>query len=181
MMKERWTVESEIDSSGRTLEEFLKQYDPGNFPRPSLTADICVFSEKGLLLIVRRNHPFIHHWALPGGFADKNETLEDTAKRELEEETSIRADNMQLVGVYSRYGRDPRGWTVTAAYMKNVRLQDITVAAGDDAGDARWFRVSEINGRLHLECDDFYIEEEDLAFDHNEVIRDACKMQGILK
>ena len=75
-----------------TEEEFLKSYNPDKYPKPSLTADICIFAHSDvteILLVKRGGHPYIGKWALPGGFANKNEPIEKTASRELKEETGI--------------------------------------------------------------------------------------------
>lgn len=154
------------DKKGRTEAEFLAAYDGGNWPKPSVTADICLFTEgeeeMEILLVRRGGHPFLGFWALPGGFANRNEPLEETAARELAEETGVTGLELELVGVYSAPGRDPRGWTVSAAYGTVADRDEITVRAGDDAAEARWFALSEL--------------PEELAFDHAEIIRDACEV-----
>ena len=108
------------DRRGLTEAEAIARYRAKNYPKPALTADIAIFAGTGkrcrLLLIRRGGHPFLGCWALPGGFADEGETIERTAARELEEETGISGLELRLVGVYSAPGRDPRGWTVSAAY-----------------------------------------------------------------
>ena len=160
------------DKNGLTEEEFLKRYDPGKYPRPSLTADILIFRRSGdkihLLMIRRKGHPYLGYLALPGGFAEAGETLEETAERELCEETGVTGYGLRLVGVYSRPGRDPRGWTVSAAYSAVVDAGRIKAEAGDDAESVQWIPVEKDNsGDVHLACD------EPLAFDHAEIIRDA--------
>lgn len=93
------------DKNGLTEEEFLKSYNPDKYPKPSLTADICIFAHSDvteILLVKRGGHPYIGKWALPGGFANKNEPIEKTASRELKEETGIEGVSMKLVGVYSQ-------------------------------------------------------------------------------
>ena len=93
-----------LDKKGLTEEEFLRQYDPDKYPKPSVTADIVVFRERGdtpeVLLIRRGGHPFLGRWAFPGGFAERNERIERTAERELMEETGVTGIDMKLVGVY---------------------------------------------------------------------------------
>ena len=157
------------DKRGLTEAEAIERYRAKNYPKPALTADIAVFarSEAGLkLLLIRRGgHPFLGCWALPGGFADQGEAIEQTAARELMEETGLTGLPLRLVGVYSAPGRDPRGWTVSAAYAVCVREGSLRAEAGDDAAEARWFDVQD--GAPILP------KGEKLAFDHSQIIRDA--------
>lgn len=127
------------------------------YKSPSVTVDCIVFDSRGrLLLIRRRNPPFAGQLALPGGFVDYGETTEAAARRELLEETGLVAKEVRLVGVYSKPGRDPRGHTIGIAYLANVEAG--APVAGDDAADAE-FRPD--------------WRELALAFDHNEIVRDA--------
>lgn len=152
------------DKNGLTEEEFLRQYDSDKYPKPSLTADMVIFRlsdrEPEVLLIRRGGHPFLGCWALPGGFANPGEELSLTALRELEEETCVTGVKPSLVGVYSKPGRDPRGWTVSAAYYAVVKENEVTAKAADDAAETGWFPLSEA-GAMHL------------AFDHDDILRDA--------
>ena len=131
------------------------------YPRPMLTADCAVVNLRGEVLLVRRgNEPFRGCWALPGGFMEMDETIEHCAVRELMEETGIAVaeEELQLIGVFSDPGRDPRGRTVTAAYA--VRLSaDVTPAAGDDAAEVRWWPLDKL---------------PPLAFDHDRIISVVC-------
>ena len=160
------------DKRGLTEAEAIAIYRAKNYPKPALTADVAVFAKCDgrirLLLIRRGGHPCLGRWALPGGFAEEGETIERTAARELEEETGIRDLPLSLVGIYSAPGRDPRGWTVSAAYA--VLLDDgmIDASAGDDAAEARWFDV--VDGVPALPAG------EGLAFDHDQIIADAWKI-----
>lgn len=122
-------------------------------------------------MIRRGGPPFLGCWALPGGFADKGETIEQTAARELEEETGIKGLSLSLVGVYSAPGRDPRGWTVSAAYT--VLLPDgvIQATAGDDAEDTAWVEIRFRNGEEEILLPD----EGKPAFDHEQIIGDAVR------
>ncbi len=134
------------DQNGRTEAQFLEEYAKKTYPKPSVTADIAVFSEQdgqyALLLIRRGGHPFLGYWALPGGFSNREEELSRTAARELEEETGLTDLPLCLAGVFSAPGRDPRGWVVSAAYCTVVRRDRLSVSAGDDAADARWFDLA---------------------------------------
>ncbi|MBN2247814.1 MAG: NUDIX hydrolase [Coriobacteriia bacterium] len=132
------------------------------FPRPAFTADVVAFaSVDGVLsvLVIRRgNEPFAGRWALPGGFVDEGERPEDAARRELAEETGLRFEGpLDLVGVYGDPGRDPRGWTVSAAY-RAVLERPAEVAGADDAAEARWFALDALPS---------------LAFDHDHIVADA--------
>ena len=133
------------DKEGLTEEEFLAQYTPKKYPQPSLTADICVFrmheGRLQLLLVQRGGHPFLGCWATPGGFANPNETADQCAERELAEETCVTGLKLEPVALYSTPGRDPRGWTISYAF---VALDDagVIAQAGDDAAKAVWFDVS---------------------------------------
>ena len=168
------------DANGRTLAEFLAAYDPGRYPRPSLTADIVIFRihdddrDPDVLLIRRKGHPYIGHLALPGGFAEKGETIETTASRELQEETGVTGLDMKLVGIYSKPGRDPRGWTVSAAYTATVRDGEIKPVAGDDAREVCWVSVQMQDGEPAF-CLDGSCVNDELAFDHYDILSDACK------
>lgn len=164
-----------LDSKGLTEEEYLLRYDPDRYPKPSVTADILIFNGDRILLIKRKNHPFISRWALPGGFAEKDEELIDTARRELEEETSLRKDDLALVGVFSKPGRDPRGWTVSAAYMSDLSDEDMEkVRASDDAKEAGWFRIEDTENGITV-VDPESGETIGLAFDHLDIIREAVR------
>lgn len=134
------------DSKGLTEAEFLACYNPNKYPKPSLTADILVFSrsENGkmkLLMIKRRGHPFIGQLALPGGFANKNEELYDTALRELFEETNVKNLRLSSLGTFSRPNRDPRDWVVSEAFVCVCSDRELLVQAGDDAAEADWYNV----------------------------------------
>lgn len=130
------------------------------YPRPMLTADCLVINPRGEALLIRRgNEPFRGCWALPGGFMEMDERIERCAVRELHEETGLEVaeSDLSLIGVFSAPGRDPRGRTVTAAYL--VRLPECAEATGgDDAAEARWFPLSEL---------------PPLAFDHADIIAAA--------
>ena len=164
------------DKRGMTEAEAIAAYRKKNYPKPALTADICIFARAGagwkLLLIRRGGHPYLGCWALPGGFADEGETIETTAARELQEETGLTGLALRLVGVYSAPGRDPRGWTVSAAYGTRVEAE-LDAVADDDAAEAGWFDVRLTAGGPATVA---LPEGGRLAFDHAQIIADAAAM-----
>src|SRR5512145_1188956 len=106
---------------------------------PLLAADCAVVDAGGRVLLIRRRHPpFQGCYALPGGFVEIGETVEDGARRELAEETGVEveAGALQLVGVYSDPGRDPRGHTCSVVFL--ARVPHAEPKAGDDAAAAEW-------------------------------------------
>lgn len=131
---------------GQTEEEFLRAYDPGRYERPSVTVDLLVmgidenYEALKILLIKRRDHPFLDHWALPGGFIGIEESAYHAAGRELEEETGLRDIYMEQIYTFTQPKRDPRMRVIDIAYLA---LIPVTPArAGDDAKEAAWFTVS---------------------------------------
>lgn len=189
------------DKNGLTEEEFLAAYSPKDYPRPSLTADNCIFrvgpdGTLKLLLIRRGGHPFLGCWALPGGFVSPGETALEASRRELHEETGVEGLSLEPVGLYSAPGRDPRGWTISQAHIA-VDSHGVTAHAGDDAAAAAWFDIdsTEEDGRTQLTLtsgdttltSSFAVEPgavtgtphsrdvhgEGLAFDHAQIIADA--------
>jgi len=158
-----------------TEEEFLKEYAKKNYPRPYLTADLVVFNDDKVLLVKRKNHPCMGKWALPGGFSKADETIEETAKRELKEETNADVDDIKLVGVYSKPGRDPRGWVVSVAYLADIK--NTNVKAADDAKEACFFSYEIKDGKLILKNNEIEIKEDELSFDHKQIIKDALKVR----
>lgn len=133
------------DKNGLTEAEFLANYRPGDYPRPSVAADIVIFTRKEdtvrVLLVRRGGHPCLGQWALPGGFVEPGETVGHAAARELEEETGISGVIPRQLFTFSQPGRDPRTWTMSVVHMAVVKEEEITVQAGDDAADAAWFTV----------------------------------------
>ena len=159
----------EKNAAGQTLEEFLESYDPHRYETPSCTTDAAVFSYRGildrelsglkLLLVKRGNHPSIGFWALPGGFVNMRENLEDAARRELEEETGVRGLPVEQFACYGDYDRDPRTRVITTAYLALVSEESVSVKAGDDAADAAWCQVS-VQGLGERDLQDGWTKEE---------------------
>lgn len=133
------------------------------YPRPAVTADVAVITteqEPKVLLIQRGNEPYKGHWAFPGGFMDMDETTEQCAIRELEEETGLQISEVKQIGAYSKVDRDPRGRTITVAYIARIANAE-KVNGQDDAAKAEWFPINNL---------------PPLAFDHEDIMNDAIEL-----
>ena len=132
------------------------------YPRPAVTADCVVMTNEPLpkvLLIQRGADPFKGAWAFPGGFMNMDETTEQCAIRELEEETGLKVTTVHQIGAYSKVDRDPRGRTITVAYLAIIDSPE-KVIGQDDAAKAEWFPITELPY---------------LAFDHYDIMQDAVR------
>lgn len=144
-----------------------KQSYTYDYPMADNTVDAVVFgigpdkmfidrNELHVLLIERKDDPFKGQWALPGGYLEEDETIDQAVLRELEEETSVKLAWMEQLYTFGDPGRDPRGRVISTSYLALVRAADVTVEAGDDAAKAKWFPISGLPS---------------LAFDHNKIIK----------
>ncbi len=127
---------------------------------PKLMVDVIIPSERGVVLIRRGNDPFEGRWALPGGFVEVGETLEEAAYREAAEETGLAVEVARLVGVYSDPERDPRGHNVSVAFLARVLSGDLVAAT--DASEVAVLDPSSV----------------ELAFDHRKIIEDALNLEA---
>ena len=130
---------------------------------PFLTVDALIIYEGKLVLVKRKNAPYQGRFALPGGFVEVGETVEEAVAREAKEETGLDIEIIKLLGVYSDPSRDPRGHTVTICFLAKGSGN---LKAGSDAKETGLFGLNEI---------------PELAFDHNKIIKNArSDMNGIL-
>jgi 8-oxo-dGTP diphosphatase len=136
-------------------QEARKLADPET---PKLTVDVVIPVEEGVVLIRRGSGPFGGQWALPGGFVEVGETVEQAAVREAAEETGLAVELARLVGVYSDPDRDPRGHNVSVAFLARVLSGDLSAAT--DASEASVLDPGLV----------------DLAFDHRRIIDDALSL-----
>jgi 8-oxo-dGTP diphosphatase len=131
------------------------------YPRPSLTVDLVVITREPaarVLLIRRKGEPFAGAWALPGGFVNENEPLADAARREMQEETGVAGLDLEQLAAFGDPGRDPRGWTVTVAFLARVDANSLQPQAADDAAEVGWHPLDQLPR---------------LAFDHAKILERA--------
>ncbi len=133
-----------------------------DYPHPAVTVDVVVFTgrddDSSVLLIRRGQDPFKGMWALPGGFVDIDEGLEEAARRELKEETGVDVADLEQVGAFGDPDRDPRERIITVAYCAVVAAESLQPRAASDAREARLFSMKDL---------------PELACDHREIIRKA--------
>ncbi|MDR0465956.1 MAG: NUDIX hydrolase [Deltaproteobacteria bacterium] len=135
------------------------------YRNPGLTVDVVIHvPDLGVVLIERRNIP--HGFALPGGFVDVGESVEEAAVREAREETGLDVELVGLLGVYSRPDRDPRGHTVAVVFIGRAKDPGV-LQAGDDAKRAAFYPLSALPGEI--------------AFDHAEILQDFMRVQAGLR
>lgn len=145
------------DKNGLTEEEFIKSYNPAIYERPSVTNDIIIFTtedkeeenirkvpRKGMqvLLIKRKEHPFIEKWAIPGGFVRMNESLQEGAERELKEETGIDKVYFEQLYTFGEINRDPRTRVISVGNVALISKNSVKPIAGDDAKEVQWFWIN---------------------------------------
>jgi 8-oxo-dGTP diphosphatase len=127
------------------------------YRNPSPTVDIVLQRDSTILLVRRMKEPFKGLLALPGGFINEGETAEDAVKREAREETSLEVEPIEILGVYSDPGRDPRKHVMSIVFIGLITGG--IPRAGDDAQDVEWIELDRV-------------EDKELAFDHRQIIRD---------
>lgn len=138
------------------------------WPRPMVTVDAVVFAvltgKTEVLLIKRKKDPYKGQWAVPGGFVEMDEELEDAVARELAEETGLTGVRLEQLRAFGKCGRDPRGRQISIAFIGTITEGQDKVRAGDDAADARWFNIRNL--------------PENMAFDHDEMVHTAIERLG---
>ncbi len=162
-------------SDGRSAEQVSEaqahHYDASKYERPSVTVDVVMMSlrqrDLQVLLVKRRSWPYEGMWAIPGGFVNMDESLEEAARRELQEETNVQDVYLEQLYTFGDPGRDPRTRVITVVYFALLNSERLQVKAGDDAADVSWFSV------YHLPS---------LAFDHAKILQYALdRLRGKLQ
>lgn len=154
----------------QTAEAKEHHYDASKYERPSVTVDVVMMSlrhrDLQVLLVKRRSWPFEGMWAIPGGFININESLEEAAKRELQEETGVLDVYLEQLYTFGDPGRDPRTRVITVVYFALLDSDRLQVKAADDAADVGWFSVYQL---------------PPLAFDHDKILHYALdRLRGKL-
>lgn len=154
----------------QTAEAKERHYDASKYERPSVTVDVVMMSlrhrDLQVLLVKRRSWPFEGMWAIPGGFINMDESLEEAAKRELQEETGVQDVYLEQLYTFGDPGRDPRTRVITVVYFALLDSDRLQVKAADDAADVGWFSVYQLPS---------------LAFDHDKILHYALdRLRGKL-
>jgi 8-oxo-dGTP diphosphatase len=137
------------------------------YPRPAVTVDVIIVTRERrprVLLIRRKHDPFAGMWAIPGGFVDMDESLETAASRELREETGLKVAELEQLHTFGDPDRDPRGRTISVAYLARVDAARLHPEADDDADDVGWHPLDRL---------------PPLAFDHVKIL--ACARERLKK
>ena len=188
--KERVNQTMQSYTINEAEKEFLKNYDITRYDRPSVAADIAIFSVMAragltgreqvqdkenyrkmpeqklkILLIRRASYPYKDCFSLPGGFCRKNEDIYETARRELYEETYVENAYLNPCGIFGESGRDPRGWVISHAFLALIDGDQCRIKAGSDAWEARWFDVTFSGEEIKKE-----VKEDDAFLEHKYVL-----------
>lgn len=142
----------------------MKEDDIKKYEKPSVTVDVIIFTMKdkklNVLLVKRNIKPYAGKWAIPGGFVRINESLENAAKRELEEETGVKDVYLEQLYTFGDPKRDPRGRVITVSYMALINSAKLELKAATDVSEAQWSPVDDL---------------PELAFDHEKILSYALR------
>jgi 8-oxo-dGTP diphosphatase len=159
------TVNSQPGPGRSTMAKRAKAKYTYDYPRPAVTVDIVVLSsdrDPQVLLVRRKQEPFAGSWAIPGGFIDMEETLESAARRELLEETGLKAAKLIQVKTFGDPDRDPRGRTISVVYLTHADRHRTKPRAADDAAQVGWHSLR---------------RPPKLAFDHARILDHIRRLQ----
>ncbi len=183
----RETAAEQPDTQKTEERQFLENYDPSVFERPSVTVDILIFTVQKrklkLLLVRRAAMPYRGRWAIPGGFLRMDESAEEAAARRIREEAGVENVHLEQLYTFSAVDRDPRTRVISVAYLAAVPAGRLQFGAGEEAEEAALYTVSGTStGGLILTAEDgTVLLPGELAFDHGEIVRTAVqRMRGKL-
>jgi 8-oxo-dGTP diphosphatase len=131
------------------------------YRNPTPTVDTIIQRDSRILLVKRKNDPFKGYLVLPGGFVNEGERVEDAAKREVKEETSLNIELLDILGVYSDPTRDPRRHMMSTVFIAKISSHNekVDAVAQDDAAAIEWISLEVIDTR-------------NVGFDHKRIISD---------
>ncbi len=131
------------------------------YRNPTPTVDTIIQRDSRILLVKRKNDPFKGYLVLPGGFVNEGERVEDAAKREVKEETSLNIELLNILGVFSDPTRDPRGHMMSTVFIAKISSHNdkVDAVAQDDAAAIEWISLEVIDTR-------------NVGFDHKRIISD---------
>lgn len=137
------------------------------YKNPTPTVDVIIVRDCQILLIKRKKDPFKNELAIPGGFINENETIEQAAAREMMEETTLPVNLIEILGVYSDPKRDPRKHIITTVFVGEIiGDKNLNPIAADDASEAIWISIESI-------------KEFSFAFDHKKILNDFEKWMKV--
>lgn len=176
----------ERNAQGLTEQEFLSRYNPEKYEHPSVTVDTLIFTvgqddveeHLRILLARRADHPYMGKWAIPGSFVGMEESVEQAAVRKLVEETGIRDVYLEQLYTWGDVGRDPRTRIISVSYialMPCEKLRCMQSIPSHSTEDRVWYYVSMQEGQLRLWNGKRSLTEEEIAFDHADMIRLALE------
>lgn len=173
----------EKDAQGLTEQEFLNRYNPEKYEHPSVTVDTLIFTvDKGgedyhlrIMLVQREDHPFLHKWSIPGGFVGMKESVDQAAVRELEKAAELGDIYLEQLYTWGEVERDPRTRIISVSYMALVPEENLQYGEKEKKAAGEWYCVSTQGGRLRLWNESRELTEEELAFDHAQMIRLALE------
>ena len=143
---------------------FLLYVKGQGYRNPVPTVDSIIQSDSQILLVKRRKEPFKDYLVLPGGFVNEGERVEDAAKREVKEETSLDIELIDILGVYSEPKRDPRGHIMSTVFIAKISQNNdkMDAKAQDDSAAIEWIDIEKTDNTR-------------LGFDHTKIIADYKK------
>jgi 8-oxo-dGTP diphosphatase len=135
-----------------------------HYKNPTPTVDVIIQNDSQILLVKRKKEPFKGYLALPGGFVNEGERVEDAAKREIQEETSLDIEFIDILGVYSEPKRDPRGHIMSTVFIGNISKSSdkVDAMAQDDAAAIEWLNLEDVDNTR-------------FGFDHKKIISDYIR------
>lgn len=160
--------------------KFIEEYDSSIYDKPSVTADVVIMTlipgkGLGVVLVQRKEFPYMNSWAVPGGFVGISEDIEETARRTLKEKAGISDAPFYQFHTFGAVKRDPRMRVISVSYMAFVPMERLSFSAKGTSDDSGIFLIKRTEEGMTFTRDEITVKEDDLAFDHAEIISTAMK------